>query len=139
MASGVTDIISRIDWLCHSPFQSLFRGTPKQLKDKYVQLLLLGLSQHFALRAPERLTPRDILYQCDQYAPSLKLRPLVEIVEQSLYDSSDISEEAMTQMAQAYWQLFHGHFKWSMKLFWCAKIVGKGRIFNGNDGKNSTT
>lgn len=120
-------------------FRAFFNGTPRQMKDKYVQLLLLGLCQHFALRTPERLTPRDILMQCDQYAPSLKLRTLVEIVEQSLYDSSDISEEAMVQLAGAYWQLFHGHFKWSMKLYWCAKIVGKGRIFNGNDGKNSAT
>ncbi len=120
-------------------FRAFFKATPKQLKEKYVQLLLLGLTQHFELRASERLSPRQILRQCDAYAPSLKLLALVEIVEKSLYDSNDISDAELEQLAQAYWQIFHGHFKWSLKLLWCAKIVGKGRIFNGNDGKNSAT
>lgn len=120
-------------------FRAFFKTTPKQLGEKYVQLLLLGLVQHYELRDPERLSPRQILQQCDTYAPSLKLRSLVEIVEKSLYDSNDISDAELEQLAQVYWQIFHGHFKWPLKLRWCAKIVGKGRIFNGNDGKSSAT
>ncbi len=120
---GVVFVLMLLGMFSRLRFKAYFRDTSKLLCEKYVRLLLLGLSRHFELSHPEVLTPRQIIITCDQYAPSLNLRALIEIVEKSLYDSSDINDEALARLAEVYWKLFHENFSWASKIYWYAKIV----------------
>lgn len=120
-------------------FRAYFKGSPKQVGEKYVSLLLLGLVKRFELKDAERLSPREIIKLSDQSAPSLNLMCLVEIVEKSLYDSREITEIELEQLTQTYWQLSKTHFSGMEKLYWFMSIAGKGRIFNGHVRKNSTS
>lgn len=120
-------------------FIAYFKGSTKILQDRYVALLLAGLTQQFGLQKPQTLSPREIIRYCDRSGPSLNLMSIVEIVEKSLYDSSDISDQELELLAQTYWQLYRTRFAWGRKLYWYVKIAWKGRVFNGNDGKSSTS
>lgn len=153
--AGLFVLLTALAGLVHLRFRAYFRGdhlssrgnrgsrgnksSNAALTDKYVQLLLLGLTRHYDLRSPQQLSPREILRVCDGYAPSLNLMSLVEIVEKSLYDSSEISDQELELLAQTYWQLSRTRYSWGQRFYWYVKIAGKGRIFNGNDGKNSAS
>lgn len=123
----------------HFRFKAYFKGSTKGIGDKYVSLLLLGLVKRFDLRDAQHLSPREIIKLSDRSAPSLNLMGLVEIVEKSLYDSREITEKELEQLAHAYWQLNKSQFSGMGKLYWYLRIAGKGRIFNGHVRKNSTS
>lgn len=120
---GVIFLLMLLGIISQVRFKAYFKDSSKLLCEKYVRLLLLGLSRHFELSHPEVLTPRQIIITCDQYAPSLNLRVLIEIVEKSLYDSSDINDDALARLAEIYWKLFHENFSWASRIYWYAKIV----------------
>ncbi len=120
-------------------FRAYFRGTHKQVSEKYVSLLLLGLVKRFDLKDAEHLSPREIIKLSDRAAPSLNLMSLVEIVEKSLYDSIEITEIELERLTQTYWQINKSHFSGMERLHWYMRIARKGRIFNGHVRKNSTS
>lgn len=132
-------VVGLVLLLINLRFRAYFKGSIKVRGEKYVYLLLWGLVKGFDIREADRLSPREIIKQSDQLAPSLNLMGLVEIVEKSLYDSREITEIELEQLAHVYWQLSKSQFSGMEKLYWYMSIAGKGRLFNGHVRKNSTS
>lgn len=119
-------------------WRAIGRYDLKKRQGLYIYLLLAGLCDRYGISQPQALTTREILERSAVSSPSLGLLGLVEIIEKSLYDSRGCSDTECAEIEKVYWTLYHKHFNTAMKLKWGFKIAGKGRIFNGLNGKNST-
>lgn len=107
-----------------------------RLTNRYVVLLLEGLCRHFDIKKAAYLSPGEILREIDEYAPDLGLNGLVEIVNQSLYDSNECDAQSLAAIKEAYWCLFERYYSFSEKASWLMRIAWKGRLRHGfyNEG-----
>lgn len=109
-----------------------------RLTRRYTGLLLAGLVSHFRVKRAGVKSPGEILSELDQNAPDLGLKGLVEIVNQSLYDSNECDDQSLATLKEAYWRLFDRYYSFSERASWLMRIAWKGRLRHGFYNKDTT-
>lgn len=113
-------------------------GANNRLTGRYARLLLLGLIGHFRVKDAAFKSPGEILRELDDHAPDLGLKGLVEIVNQSLYDSNESNAQGLAAIRESYWRLFERYYSFGEKASWLMRIAWKGRLRHGFYDKDTT-